>query len=42
MSGKKEILKVQKNKNTGQKYVNIPKSSEIEVDDYVKVEVVEL
>ena len=42
MNDKKEILKVQKNKNNGQKFINIPKTSSINEDDYVKIEKVEL
>jgi len=35
MNNKKLILKVQKNKASGQKYINIPKGSDIMEDDYV-------
>jgi hypothetical protein len=37
MGEKKLILKVQKNKANGQKYVNIPKNVDILDDDYVLV-----
>ncbi len=33
----KIIVKVRKNKSTGQKSVTIPKESKIEVNDYVEV-----
>ena len=35
MDKKKIVLKVQKNKANGQKYVNIPKGEDILEDDYV-------
>lgn len=35
MDNKKIVLKVQKNKANGQKYVNIPKNVDMSEDDYV-------
>jgi len=37
MVTEKLILKVQKNKGNGQKFVNIPKNSKIKEEEYVSV-----